>query len=406
MSWKKLIKDKSNGGVGIRDVGMANTALMGKVVWSLAQNSHKLWARVLSHKYLGTQHILAAPRVQGVSPLWRGILRARDSIKDGFRFKVGDGSTSVWFTDWSGSGALGAAVPYVHISDSARCLRDIIHGGFWNVSTLHTEIPPPYVNALQQMRTVVVPNMRDCWTWHPHASGIYSAAAGYDWLRNQEEEDPVEEDWGWVWKVEAPEKVRVFIWLLLQNGIQVNEKRYACHLSASPACPRCSNPVEDRFHCLRDCPHSMEVWRRLNALAWPNFYSQDIRSWVKGLARGRVATLFLAGLWGLWRWRNEKVLGEGKWTVDFVVQWIRGEDRDYQNLLGKGTGSLHGIDQVARWLLPPPGFYSLTVDGAFSTVHNRMALEESSGIVQQFGNLGFMQVQLVGILCLRKFGPW
>lgn len=102
----------------------------------------------------------------------------------------------------------------------------------------------------------------------------------------------------------------------------------------------------------------MEVWRRLNALAWPNFYAQDIRNWVQVLARGRAATLFLAGLWGLWRWRNEMVLGDRKWTVDFVVQWIRGEERIYHNLLGAGTGSLLGMSQVAKWLPDPPPWAS------------------------------------------------
>lgn len=41
VSWKKLTKPKEYGGLGVHDMDLANTALLGKAVWSLLQNTVK-----------------------------------------------------------------------------------------------------------------------------------------------------------------------------------------------------------------------------------------------------------------------------------------------------------------------------------------------------------------------------
>lgn len=59
--------------------------------------------------------------------------------------------------------------------------------------------PPFFYNlfnhSLKSREDPATPNTRDCWTWHPHESGMYSVAAGYDWLRTREEEDLNTEEW-------------------------------------------------------------------------------------------------------------------------------------------------------------------------------------------------------------------
>lgn len=70
--------------------------------------------------------------------------------------------------------------------------------------------------------------------------------------------------------------------------------------ASSPLCSRCSHPVERILHCLRDCPHSKEVWGRLGALAWRHFDAQGVYEWVPAQIRGGHSILFLAALWELW----------------------------------------------------------------------------------------------------------
>lgn len=83
-----------------------------------------------------------------------------------------------------------------------------------------------------------------------------------------------------------PKKIRVFVGMVIQNGLQMNEKRWRCHIAALFARSRCSALVEDMLHCLRDCPHFMEVCNRLGTLAWSNFRCDNTWVWINGGARG------------------------------------------------------------------------------------------------------------------------
>lgn len=73
-------------------MGDFNTTLLGKAVWHLLYSSNKLWVQVLRHKYVQNSSILSVPRRPNGSPIWRGILNARDQLKDVFRFMLGRGT--------------------------------------------------------------------------------------------------------------------------------------------------------------------------------------------------------------------------------------------------------------------------------------------------------------------------
>lgn len=92
--------------------------LLGKAVWHLTNYSPKLWVQSLSHKFLKGSSVFSATRWSNSSPIWRGILRARDQLADGYRFRLGDGSSLVWYHDWPGHGRIAVQIPFVNISDT------------------------------------------------------------------------------------------------------------------------------------------------------------------------------------------------------------------------------------------------------------------------------------------------
>lgn len=389
LNWETLVLPKHAGGVGMRDAAHANTSLMGKLVWSLLQNSEKLWVRVLAHKYLGNGSVLEATTSPSSSSLWKGVLKARDVLKTGFEFKLGNGRTSFWFEDWSGHGALGRCIPFIHISDSALTLADVLVNGSWNISRLATIVPEYVQQRLVEIQPRTRANIDDHWVWKHSSKGVYTASDAYAWMCHSGPQLPSADSWSWLWKTRAPEKVRVFLLLLLHGVIQVNSHRFRCHLANSPACPRCSHHLEDGLHCLRDCPYSREVWSRLNALNWSRFAADNVKDWVRYQVQGPHATLFVAAIWGLWRWRNISVLGDNDWTVDVVVRWILQERKEYEMWLGNGTG-LEAGTEVVRWKLPPSGYCKLNTDGAYSHSKQRMGC---GGLVRDTGGAwvkGFM----------------
>lgn len=65
-------------------------------------------------KYLGAHNILDIPAKNG-SITCNSIMKTRDAIREGFVFRLGDGSSPLWYTPWTEFGNLSQHVLYVDI---------------------------------------------------------------------------------------------------------------------------------------------------------------------------------------------------------------------------------------------------------------------------------------------------
>ncbi|XP_057420539.1 uncharacterized protein LOC130714634 [Lotus japonicus] len=381
VKWDVVTQPRIAGGLGVRDSSHANTSLLGKLVWSFLQESYKLWTQVLAHKYLGSKSILEVTAAPNSSPLWKGILKARDVLRDGFAFKLGNGATSIWYKDWSGYGPLANNIPYVHITDTNMALRDIIINGDWNPSSLYTILPPLVQQKMLAVAPVIDIRLHDHWIWKFDSQGIYSAAGAYSWLINANAQMSLTglDTWRWIWKIKVPEKIRVFIWLCMHDAIQVNNLRFRCKLASSPSCSRCQHSMEDILHCLRDCRFAREIWNRLNALTWPRFLVGSVQAWIKYQVCGPHGSLFATALWGIWRWRNNAILGDKSWNAISTVNWISTEHHDYSSFLSSDLSMTLGMGGGAFWRAPPAGKFKLNTDGAFDLTGARMGMGAYSG---------------------------
>ncbi|PNX65320.1 hypothetical protein L195_g054480, partial [Trifolium pratense] len=128
VGWDKITKPKKLGGLGIRKAREANTSLLGKLVWNIHKNSDTLWVQVIKHKYLKEELLLTIKKKPG-SVTWNAIMKALLALKDGFQFRLGDGKSSFWYTDWSGIGNLANHVLYVDIHDIEIRVRDVFIDG-------------------------------------------------------------------------------------------------------------------------------------------------------------------------------------------------------------------------------------------------------------------------------------
>lgn len=372
IGWNKLVDHKERGGLGVRDMAIANTTLLGKAVWSIMHHPHKLWVQALANKYLTASSILHAPHRTSDSPVWRGILRARDKIHNGFRFRLGSGDTSVWYADWSGLGALAHQLPFVNIADTRLRLRDLIQGNQWNFQRAYTEMPPIFRDKLNLIALVLRGGRSDLWIWDGNPTGCYTTRDAYAWLHAQDHPQAPTGMWNWIWKLAVPEKLRFFIWIICHESLQVNTYRFRCNLSQDSRCTRCSGGEETILHCMRDCPHSREIWLRLGILSRDDFLQQDPRRWVTNLARSSIRVQFVVVLWGIWRWRNNMLFEPSPWTLQEAWRRIC-HDYDeiihFQDPLNVENGNQRMSDS---WKPPPAGTVKLNVDGSFGGEPHRM----------------------------------
>lgn len=99
VKWSNVIAPKRYGSLGLRSARLNNVALMGKLLWNLMQEKDKLWVQVLNQKYVKDQSVWSCMATPRSSVTWRGIVKVRDQLHEGFELKLGAGSSSIWYQD-------------------------------------------------------------------------------------------------------------------------------------------------------------------------------------------------------------------------------------------------------------------------------------------------------------------
>ncbi|GKF44576.1 hypothetical protein Tco_0131128, partial [Tanacetum coccineum] len=108
VAWNSLCKPKSQGGLGLKDLGIWNRALIIKYLWHVA-NTYKLKGK----------SFLEVCKDVNDSWGWRNILKLRNELRQHLFKKVGNGeTTSIWFDQWTGIGALCDNVSYRDLYDA------------------------------------------------------------------------------------------------------------------------------------------------------------------------------------------------------------------------------------------------------------------------------------------------
>ena len=119
--------------------------------------------------------------------------------------------------------------------------------------------------------------------------------------------------------MKAPMKVRIFIWLLMDNRLLTQEILHVRAYPVDAGCPFCNNrAIETRDHIFWECTYTRSFWRglymRMN-MQRPATMCVCV-TWLKGrrtldpTARRVWDTLWVAGAWALWKERNRRTFSE------------------------------------------------------------------------------------------------
>ena len=111
---------KGKGGMGFRDIEAFNIAMLAKQCWRLIHNTYSLFYRVHKSKYFPTCSFMEANLGNNPSYVWRSLLAAREVIKEGLMWKVGDGSpTQVSNHKWLPNRPmfLGTPTPQMYVNE-------------------------------------------------------------------------------------------------------------------------------------------------------------------------------------------------------------------------------------------------------------------------------------------------
>ena len=101
VSWKKMCKSKLYGDMGFRNLQAFNFALLAKQGWRILTNPTSLVARVYKAKYFSFEDVLHSRIGSNPSYAWRSIHNSLRILKDGTRWRVGNGKRiHIWEDRW------------------------------------------------------------------------------------------------------------------------------------------------------------------------------------------------------------------------------------------------------------------------------------------------------------------
>lgn len=83
MSWARLCRPKSEGGIGFRDMESFNLALLAKQAWRITTKPELLLSRILKARYFPNSSFFVADLGDRPSQTWRSILLARPHLEAG-----------------------------------------------------------------------------------------------------------------------------------------------------------------------------------------------------------------------------------------------------------------------------------------------------------------------------------
>ena len=91
VKWERLCQAKEAGGMGFKEIEKFNEALLAKKVWQMLENLESLCHRVFKARFFPDCSILEATSSTNGSYAWKSILGARDVVRKGMGWRIGDG---------------------------------------------------------------------------------------------------------------------------------------------------------------------------------------------------------------------------------------------------------------------------------------------------------------------------
>ncbi|CAN1311979.1 Putative ribonuclease H protein At1g65750 [Linum perenne] len=306
---------------------------------------------------------------------------ARSAIRNGR-------DTLFWTTRWIDSGdrlinLLEDDNADIQMTDSVADF--VTSDGQWDIDRLSSSLP---INAVDLVVGMTLPREdrgEDQWVWGEESHGRFSIRSAYRLICNQPALNFLD-PWKSVWRWKGPNRIRVFLWLAVQDRLLTNKIRARRHMTTDAACPRCRLEEEDTSHVLRDCAFAREVWGKFPMFdsAGTNWH-RPFSEWICVHLNSRDGGLFGVVCWILWRTRNEWIFSAKIATATEVYtkafHWtsnIESELANIQCLLG--DAARESPIEVA-WDPGEAGWVSLYTDGS---ADRRKRKDAAGGLLRDF----------------------
>lgn len=263
-SWEKLCLPKGAGGLGFKKSKDINNALLAKLAWMIASNRESLCMTILRAKYKVKGDWLRSDPIKAASPIWRAIESTKSLVVKRACYLVGDGtSINIWTDPWvpwlqgfipkPKSPALPNPPTKVSslINHNLHCWKPHIINNVFETQSAQAilSIPIPITSKADKL----------CWTLE--SKGAFTVKSAYKAsLSHLPTHSTPLVDWKKIWKLNAPQRIKMFLWRLGNNVLPTREN--ISHRLDIPitSCVLCKKELESLHHIFFKCDIVRALW--------------------------------------------------------------------------------------------------------------------------------------------------
>jgi ribonuclease HI len=381
VSWEKITKTKRYGGLGYRDLYVFNIAMLARQAWRLLVCPDTLCALVLCAKYFSQGGILEARPRGGISYTWRSILKGVKLLKEGLIWRIGDGnSINIWRDPWIPRGDTRRVITTRGTSilqNVSELINPVI--GDWDEQLVRDTFHPEDANIILSLP--VSCDRRDFPAWHPDPKGNFSVKSAYalgikirDHQNNCDASTSFAQgsgfDWNKIWNLNVQNKIKMFVWRVAHNALQVKSNISRRGVRLETLCPMCSRLDEDLGHLFFKCKEVKRCWqlldmedKRVMLMAESSLKAMLEKIWSFD-AECQCKIILL--MWCWWSARNRANSGERKRNAQEVINETLFHFQVWRDTISTKTSTCR-----SKWRPPPEDVYKINCDGSFIPGSNK-----------------------------------
>ncbi|XP_048621873.1 uncharacterized protein LOC125591527 [Brassica napus] len=279
VSWETCTLDKSEGGLGCRDLVNWNTACILKLIWMLFTCSGSIW------------------------------------VARWIKIRVGGGtSVRFWYDNWSPFGKLLDVISPGRTNTMgiplSATLADIYSDGAWNIRLARSDIQ---IQVQSFMTTLTLTDTDDSYYWETEGKEWtrYRTGRIYYLLKNHAHTVPW---WKLVWNKGGIPKHSFSAWNTMLNRMPTKDRIISWGLQATPACILCTSGFESRDHLYFNCDYSWELWKPLAlrcgltpSRLWTDTISSLLTLSSPAWQRRLILLVWQLVMYSIWQERNSRI---------------------------------------------------------------------------------------------------
>ncbi|XP_058784657.1 uncharacterized protein LOC131659487 [Vicia villosa] len=181
LSWDRLSMPKSEGGMGFKNIGAFNLAMLSKQAWKLTTTPDSLVSRLYKARYFPHYDFLNSNIDHNPSYVWRSIWSSKFVIKGGLKWSIGSGENiSVWDPFWLVDGSsLTNPWPNNLVVDNFK-VSDLMspNGKHWNQGVIHSLVWAEAAEKIQNTPLFTAVH-NDNLVWKHESNGKFSVRSAY-----------------------------------------------------------------------------------------------------------------------------------------------------------------------------------------------------------------------------------